>query len=71
MIKTAPRHHLKKFEYEKGRFFKVRNILNIIFIIGAIAGLVWYFTGDKDIAIMIILGAMTFKIVETSLRFLH
>lgn len=50
--------------------FKLRNILNIIFILGAIFGMIYYFFIDDYIGTFIILGAMAFKITETSIRLL-
>ncbi len=50
--------------------FKLRNILNIIFIIGAVVGMVYYFFFDEYIGTIIILVAMGFKITETSIRLL-
>lgn len=47
---------------------KIRNILNIIFMIGAVIGVVYYLTVDKTAGTLIILTAMCFKIVESSLR---
>ena len=50
---------------------KLRNILNIIFMLGAIAGLVVYFFINHTIGTIIILAAMVFKIVESSIRLFH
>lgn len=47
---------------------KIRNILNIIFMIGAVVGVIWYLTSDKTIGTYIILISMCFKIAESSLR---
>jgi hypothetical protein len=47
---------------------KIRNILNIIFMIGAVIGVVYYLTVDKTAGTLIILTAMCFKIAESSLR---
>ncbi|MBM6992606.1 MAG: hypothetical protein I3J02_04995 [Prevotella sp.] len=52
-------------------FFKLRNWLNIIFMIGAIVGVCVYLALDHQTGIIIVLGAMVFKIVETALRFIH
>lgn len=46
----------------------IRNWLNIIFMVGAVVGLVFYFTGHKDTGIYIILVAMVVKFSEASLR---
>ncbi len=46
----------------------IRNWLSFIFIIGALAGLIVYFTYDHVIGIYIILGSMIFKFIESALR---
>lgn len=51
--------------------FKVRNILNIIFLVGAIAGIAVYFFADETAGLITILAAMVFKMVECCLRFFH
>lgn len=47
---------------------QIRNILNIIFMIMAVVGVIWYFTKDKTIGTYIILFSMCFKIAESSMR---
>lgn len=47
---------------------KIRNWLNVIFMLGAVVGLIYYFTGHKDTGIYIILVAMVVKFAEASLR---
>ncbi|MCR5471484.1 hypothetical protein SAMN05216354_1356 [Xylanibacter ruminicola] len=47
---------------------KIRNLLNIIFMIGAIVGVIYYLTKDRTIGTYIILISMCFKIAESSLR---
>ena len=47
---------------------KIRNWLNLIFMIGAVIGVIWYLTKDKTVGTYIILTAMCFKIAESSLR---
>lgn len=57
---------------EEDRFFFLRNVLNIIFMIGAVAGVVVYLTvSDTTWGIIIILTAMMFKIAECCFRFIH
>ena len=51
--------------------FKLRQMLNIIFMIGAVAGIVVYFAVDNQIGIFIVLGAMVFKMIEYILRFMR
>lgn len=52
----------------RGKFFMVRNILNIIFIIGAVVGMLCYFFKNEEIGIVIVLGAMAFKMCECVIR---
>ena len=47
---------------------QIRNWLNIIFMITAVAGVIYYLTKDKPMGTYIILFAMCFKIAESSLR---
>ena len=47
---------------------KIRNVLNIIFMIGAVVGVIYYLKVDKTAGTLIILTAMCFKIAESSLR---
>ena len=47
---------------------QIRNILNIIFMITALVGVIWYLTADKTTGTYIILFSMCFKIAESSMR---
>lgn len=47
---------------------QIRNILNIIFMIMAVVGVIWHLTKDKTIGTYIILFSMCFKIAESSMR---
>lgn len=49
----------------------LRQWLNILFMLGAVAGMCVYFFGDNTTGTMIILISMVFKIVECTLRFIH
>ena len=60
-------HNLQPFE-DKGRLRGLRQWLNLIFIIGAIVGMIWFMKGDQDPAIYIRIGAGVFKFVELTLR---
>ena len=46
----------------------IRNWLNAIFMLGAVIGLIFYFTGHKDTGIYIILASMVIKFFEAALR---
>ncbi len=60
-------HHLQPFE-DTGRFRTLRLWLNIIFMVGAIAGMLWYVKFDHDTGIYIMIAAIVFKFVELTLR---
>lgn len=51
------------------RFFKVRNVLNIIFLLGAVAGIAVYYLHNHTVGIIVILISMIFKMAECCLRF--
>lgn len=60
-------HHLHPIE-DTGRLRVLRQWLNIIFMLGAVVGMVWYVTADHDTAIYIMIGAVVFKFIELTLR---
>ncbi len=47
---------------------RLRNVLNIIFMLLTIAGLVIYYCSDHTVGTIVILVAVVFKIVESALR---
>ena len=63
------RHHQK--DDLKKDFYKLRNILNIIFMVSAVIGVVIYIYVAHIIGVIIILVAMAFKLVECCLRIIH
>lgn len=53
-----------------GKLFIIRQILNVIFMIGALAGAVLYWTQpEPTTGILVIMTAMFFKMAECVLRF--
>ena len=48
----------------------LRNILNTIFIIGALIGMALFYMGHKETGTYIIIGAMAFKFIEVVVRLL-
>lgn len=65
------RHHHKNPDDAKKQFHSTRQWLNIIFMVGAVAGvLVYLFHTPQTLGIIIILIAMVFKIIECALRFI-
>ena len=66
-----PQRRHRRPDKEQDQFLPIRNILNIIFIIGAIIGVSVYFLSDTTVGRFIVLGSMVFKIAETILRFIR
>lgn len=69
-IQEQPRHRsIERMSYaNKGRFFVIRNILNIAFMILAIIGMAIYFFGSHTIGGIILITAVIIKISECILR---
>lgn len=67
---NRPRHH-RQTEEPEDKYLQIRNILNTIFMLGAIVGVAIYFLANTTVGTIIILAAMVFKIVECCLRFIH
>ena len=66
------RRHRGEDNEKEDRFRTTRQWLNIIFMIGAIAGVVVYLTQpNQNLGTIIVLIAMTFKIIECALRFIR
>lgn len=62
-----PRH---RREGGEDRYLRLRNILNLIFMVGALIGVLVYFQWDKQAGTVVILVSMVFKIVECVFRFM-
>ena len=60
-----------KLDRNKGRFFKIRNWLNIIFILAAVAGMAISYFGNSTIGFIVIIAAIVLKFVECILRLIH
>lgn len=66
-LASAPRHHNNP--NDKGKFFVLRQIFNIIFMIGAVIGCVVYLKVNDMMGAILIVIAMAFKMAECVLRF--
>lgn len=53
------------------RYIGLRNILNAIFMLGALAGVLIYYVWDSQVGTIIILVSMLFKIVECVFRLMR
>lgn len=67
---VRPRHHHRRIEYsDHDNLFKVRNILNIAFMILAVIGLIlWYKTDYSTVAGIFLLIGVVLKIAEVCIR---
>lgn len=67
MANRPKRHNLEPFR-DSSRTRTLRLWLNIIFMVGAIAGLFVYFKVDHDMAKWILIVSLVFKFIELFLR---
>lgn len=63
------RHHHRDASNDK--YFKIRNVLNIIFMIGAVVGMAVFYFHNRTMGTIIIITAMVFKMAECCFRFLR
>ena len=70
---VRPHHHHRRLGYsDRNNLFKVRNILNIAFMLLAIVGIIlWNFMDDHTIAIIVLLIGVVLKIAEVCIRLFH
>ena len=68
-VNHPKRHNLEPFR-DSSKTRVLRFWLNVIFMLGAIAGLVVYFYADHEVAKYILIVASVFKFVELALRIL-
>ena len=67
-----PRRRRHRRPASEDPFFALRNILNIIFMVLAVIGVIVYLVADNtNIGVYIIIGAIVLKMVECCLRMLH
>ena len=67
------RHHRRapKPIRDESKTLTLRNALNIVFIVGCIVGMAWYFYADHTTAFYILIVASVFKFVELTLRIMR
>lgn len=64
------RHEESEEENPRGTIFVIRQVLNIIFMIGAVVGVALYwFQPEPTVGILVVMTAMFFKMAECVLRF--
>ena len=56
---------------EHNRIDYIRQWLNIIFMLGAVVGVIFYFLSDSNTGVIILLTAIVFKFVECVLRVIN
>ena len=66
-----PRHRRGDEEQPRDRFFKIRNILNIIFMLGAVVGVLLYYLSSHAVGTFVLLCAIILKVAECCLRLLR
>jgi len=52
----------------RGRFFMLRQVLNTLFILTAIAGMLLYFKWSRDVGTYLLIASCVLKFVEVTLR---
>lgn len=63
------RNHRQPCEHT--RIDYIRQWLNIIFMLGAVVGVIFYFLSDSNTGVIILLTAIVFKFVECVLRVIN
>ena len=66
-LNASRKHHKPK----NPRFIRLRNLLNVVFMIGSIVGLIFYFSTSSTVGTIIILVSMVFKFIEAALRMIR
>lgn len=69
LVAHPKRHNLEPFR-DSSKTRTLRFWLNVIFMIGAITGLIVYFYASQQVAIYILIVASVFKFIELALRIL-
>lgn len=67
-VVRQPRHHTRP-EKDRDSLFLLRQIFNIIFMVGAVVGCVLYIKVNAMMGGVLIIIAMAFKMAECVLRF--
>lgn len=70
-LKRAEQRAQLRREERQRKLKLIRNILNLIFMLMALAGVALYVFHDRYVGTIVILVAMAFKMVESSMRMLR
>ena len=68
-MRQPERHHRRDASNDK--YFKIRNILNIIFMLGAVVGMAVFYFGTRTTGTIIIITAIAFKVIECFFRLIR
>ena len=68
-VRRPMRH--RRADNTTDKYFKLRNILNIIFMLGAVVGVCLYLWKDSTVGTIVILGAVVVKMVECCFRLIR
>ncbi len=68
---TMPEPPQRHRRYPKGRLFALRNVLNTLFIFGALAGVICYVAYDRSLGTYIVIGSLPLKFIEAALRLIR
>ena len=68
-IERPVRPHRRPASEDK--YFKIRNILNIIFMLGAVVGMTVFYFGTRTTGTIIIITAIAFKVIECFFRLIR
>ncbi len=70
---VRPQHHHRRIGYsDRDNLFKVRNILNVAFMLLAIIGVVlWYSMDNHTAASIVLITGVVLKIAEVCIRLFH
>lgn len=63
--------HNSRKEGRSARLFKVRNVLNLVFMITAIIGVALYFVTSHSVGTVVVLVACVIKFIECCLRLIR
>lgn len=69
-VAQPPRRNYRQ-PREHNRIDYIRQWLNIIFMLGAVVGVIFYFLSDSNTGVIILLTAIVFKFVECVLRVIN
>ena len=59
---------IERIGEERGKLFGLRQILNVLFILSAIAGMIVWFQVSKQVGTYLLIGACVLKFAEVTLR---